>query len=277
MLEAKFVRENPDAVRAALESRGRVVGPRGVPRSRRVAPCPHLQDRVTPGAAQRGLQAGRADHARGAHRGRRVAEGRSPLHQRGARRAAEGARRDRRAGDRDADDGPEHPRRLGAVRCRRDSERRDEALGHAAHVRLRAEGALGPRARTRHHRFRASGQAREVAVRASRRDGSTPRAGAHQLHARYAPRGRLQGVVAARARERRDAHRHGAASQVRGRSLQDAGRDHAALPHPHRRGHAHQHPPRRGARGRRPARCTTPRTRRASARRPARQGATHAA
>ena len=60
-----------------------------------------------------------------------------------------------------------------------------------------------------------------VALRPARRDGGEAQPRADQLHARHALRGRLSRVGAAGARQRRDADGHRPAAEVRGRPLQD--------------------------------------------------------
>ena len=79
------------------------------------------------------------------------------------------------------------------------------------------------------------------------RPGRTPGARHHQLHGRHAHQPRLQGVVVPGAGQRRHAHRHGPAAEVRGGPVQY---HRGPLPHPHGRGAADQHPL--------PARCSTP-------------------
>ena len=184
------------------------VGRRRVPVARRGAPQADRRGRGAPGAAQRGVQGDRRAHeGRQARRGR-GRQGAGPAGQRANHRARGAPRRGRGRRTRPADDGAQPPGRIGARRRRRDRQRRGQALGHAAGVRLRAEGALGPRPRARHLDFERAVKLAEVALRSARRDGREAQPRAHQLHARHARRGRLHGVVAAGARQRRDADRH---------------------------------------------------------------------
>ena len=190
MLDAKRVREEPEAVRAAMSDRGAswdVDAWIALDEERRglIAEVETLQARRNEASKQIG-----------------------ELMKDGARREAESLkaevrsindeidgleaqldRASRREVARPAADRPEPAARSA---CRsgptRPTTSRSGAGATPRGVRLRAQGALGPRPRARHHRLRARGQAREVALRAPRRRGRAARARAHQLHARHAHR-----------------------------------------------------------------------------------------
>ncbi len=133
--------------------------------------------------------------------------------------------------------------------------------------------ALGFGAGPGHHRLRARREARRAAASRAGRPRRPSRARAHQLHGRHAHLARLQGVVVPGHGQRRHAHRHGPAAEVRGGPVPH---HRGPVPHPHGRGAAHQHPRRRGARRRPAAAASTARSPRASARRRAAPAATPA-
>ena len=147
----------------------------------------------------------------------------------------------------------------------------------AAGVRLRPEGALGPRSRARHPRFRTRRQDRRGALHRAHRRRRPARAGADQLHARPAhARARLSRGGAALPDQQRLARRHRQPSKVRGGSLQSGGRL-GPLPRSHRRGAADEHAPRRNPRRPRVCRFPTRRTHPASAAKRVRTARTSAA
>ena len=156
-------------------------------------------------------------------------------------------------------------------------QRRGAAGRRAARLRLRAEVALGPRARARHPRLRARGPDLRGALHRLLGPGGAPRAGAHPVHAGPARLAGLPGDHPALPRHRGHAHRDRPAAQVRGRPLQDDRRRPRPLPDPDRRGPAHHPPPRRDPRRRGSSRRSTSPSRPASARRRARTARTCAA
>ena len=104
-------------------------------------------------------------------------------------------------------------------------QRRGLALGHAAGVRLPGQGPHRRRRSARAARLRDRRQAvrRALLVPARRPRAAAPRAGA--VHARHPhARARLHRVLHALHRQRRDAGRHDAAAEVRGRHVLGAGR-----------------------------------------------------
>ena len=162
-------------------------------------------------------------------------------------------------------------------------QRRGAPLGHAARVRLHAEGSRRPRRRPRAARLRHRGQALRRALLVPARRSRAPASRARAVHARHAhARARLHRVLHAVHRECGRARRHHAAAQVRGRHVRRAKgrrrrRWRAPVPHLHLGDHAHQHRARRDPRRRARCRSSSPRTRRASARRRAATARTRAA
>ena len=109
-------------------------------------------------------------------------------------------------------------------------------------------GALGPRARARHHRFRARHEDRRRAVYGARRRRRAPRARADQLHARPShPRARLHRGRAAVHGQHGVADGNGESAEVRGRPVQDCRRL-GPVPRADRGSAAHEHAPRRNSR-----------------------------
>ena len=138
-------------------------------------------------------------------------------------------------------------------------QRRGAPLGHAARVRLPGQGPHRPRRGARPARFRDRGEALRRALLVPARRPRAPAPRARAVHARHADaRARLHRVLHAVHRQRRDAGRHDAAAEVRGRHVlgeegRRGGRGRAALPDLDRRDHAHQHRARRDPRRRRAA------------------------
>ncbi len=142
-------------------------------------------------------------------------------------------------------------------------------VGRAAHLRLRAQGALGPRSRARHPGLRACHQDLRRPLRHPDGRRRAARARAHQLHADAAHDApRLHRGAAAVPRLVGLAVRHRAAAEVRARPVQDRRRL-GSLPDSDRGSAGHQSLPRRDSRRAQPAATSTPPTRRASAAKPA--------
>ena len=178
--------------------------------------------------------------------------------------------RDRRAAQRRA----EPARCERSRRNRRGAQPRRAHVGHAARVRVRAQAALGTRRSARDLRLRARGEDLGQPLRDPARSGraALARAGGVLPRSRRAqrlPRNRAAGAGLAS-----DDVVDRPAFQIRRRDVQRS--DRRSVLDSDRRGAADRDAPRRNP-DRRRCRCSTPRTRRVFARKPARRAKTRAA
>ena len=135
--------------------------------------------------------------------------------------------------------GPESARRERSRGPGRRGQRGDPQGGRATAIRLHAQGPLGRGHGARLARLRARHQGLGRALRLHLRRPGPAGASPRGLHAGPAhARARLPRGGDAVPRQPRHPHRHGPASEVRGRPLQDPARRARPLPDPHRRGPA---------------------------------------
>ncbi len=222
MLDPGYVRDNLQAVRDGLRNRGmdpdKALEEIATLESVRRRLIPELEGlkRQQNASGDEIARAKRQGQDTGAHPGGR------PSAQPADQAARNSARRDRISTDAGAADASQPAARHGADREERRRQRRGPQTRRAKNIRLRAEGALGPRSRARHHRLRARDEDCRGALYGPERRRRAALAGAHQLHARspYA-RARLSRNRAAVSRQRGGVDRNRQPAEVRSRLVQD--------------------------------------------------------
>ena len=231
MLSREYLRENADHYRKALKNRGATVDidrflELDAERRRTIAHGRGAEEsaqcRVAGDRAAQEEQAGRdfADRSDETRRRRHQEARRAPRLHRGRAQEPRALL-------------PERPARIGPGRRRRDREPRRAHVGREAEVQLRAEGSLGHRRIPRHPRLRSRREDHRRSIHSAVRHGREAEPRADEPHARHARAAGLHRGAAAVHGQRRLAARHRTAAEVRGRSLQAAGRE-AVLPHSHR-------------------------------------------
>ena len=179
-------------------------------------------------------------------------DGRDRRRQRGTRRAGRAVERDRAPVQRFHAGYPESPGSGGSRGRVRGRQPGVAALGRGAGVRVHPEEPLGDRRGAGDPRLRPGRQDHRRALYPLPGPGRAAGAGADRFHAGPSdPGARLRGDPAAVPGEPGHHDRHRPAPQVRSGHVPHRGP--RLLPHPHRGGAAHQHPPGRGPRPGRPA------------------------